>query len=366
MAREGVAARAERERGPIWLDPLNCSVSRFTVYNPLKYFDREWHISHRSSRYCESGGKAPVAGSASLSFLFPKLPYRRSIEMHQEHKIPWNLLASNVAFVRENPHFHHHATGFFPRNRSNQDREISHFIRVFAQTVSTFANTERRKYLSVIECPKDRRLFSDQLLSQYPQHLNKFVQDPAHWSQRGRKGIHPGSWPEKYSDLANVVKTFLVINNMTPLLLLAQNPEIHLQGLRDMGYYAALHMYLFLNLSAATGVLASGQYKIAEEFGMFFGSTTLPPYGGVWCTPHKDFFGDTNIVKDLRDVLGDLSMLKKYLKMLFAIIYCYDMLLRECDSDHNMEDELNDVIYWVVRYRRPYLQYTRHKYNPQL
>ncbi|EAU87853.1 hypothetical protein CC1G_01500 [Coprinopsis cinerea okayama7 len=215
--------------------------------------------------------------------------------MHQEHNIPWNLLAQNVKFVHEHPGYTPRTTGFFAvTDRPKQANELNHFVRVFVATIRTFSETERRKYPSSDEFQGEgtgqgagtggKLLYSDELKARYPEFLNEKNQRVEYWIERrhewevevdvgeGKKKVKKKEIRREYAtshgDLADAVKVLIIENQMEALLMLANHPDVPLHQLYwlSWGHHfgwsrvmeSALEGYLFFNLVAAKGLLVIG------------------------------------------------------------------------------------------------------------
>jgi hypothetical protein len=155
------------------------------------------------------------------------------------------------------------------------------------------------------------------------------------------------SYRTSNGDLADVVKILIHENQLSTLLMLAQHPEIPLHSLYNLSWghhfgfsrvaESALHAYIFFNLTSATGILSDGKYKEADEYPRLVSSLTdSMDYDGQQ-VPHRIFFNEFRIPGGKWDRLPavhqDLFRLRKYVKELFAMLYRFDVVTRECGLD---------------------------------
>ncbi|KAG6907334.1 hypothetical protein DXG01_009380 [Tephrocybe rancida] len=147
----------------------------------------------------------------------------------------------------------------------------------------------------------------------------------------------------------DVVKVLVSENEMEPLLMLAQHPQIPLGTLETMGtghYFgfsrireSALHAYVQISLWAATALLEGGEYlEMASYAHMVWYSTSSGDYPGH-DVPHRAYLN--KLPKDeatrLPVLHADLAGLKEYLKTNFRLLYRYNMLMKECVLDAEWE-----------------------------
>lgn len=258
--------------------------------------------------------------------------------MHQEHNIPWNILASNFKYVHEDRSFTPPYSGFIPLNRPTQSNELNHFARKLISTIHEFAVTERKKYPSAQELmpPVDGMVFSDELREKYPQYLDSRNQKLDFWTRSADYNTSNG-------DLADVVKILIHENQMQTLLMLANHPLIPLHTLKflswghEFGFHriveTALGPYIFWNLMAVTGQLASGLYKHLKTYQLVVRDTTMIMDFEAQQIPHWEFYGLESGLDDKHAPTVEPARLHEYLKHLFCLLYRYDMLLSECGVD---------------------------------
>ncbi|KAG6847229.1 hypothetical protein H0H93_009396, partial [Arthromyces matolae] len=286
-------------------------------------------------------------------------------EMHQEHNVPWNLLASNFKFVRENPNFTPRRTGLFSRQLPNQGDTLNHFARVLGKTIASFSETERQKYPSKFPTPTSGSLFTDELRDKHPEFLDKRNQSIELWIQSALPG--PGSktkelyYATSNGELADAVKVLMSENEMEGLLMLANHPQIPLQKLRFLSWghhfgfsrvmESALLAYVGINMWVAMGLLEGGEYlEISKDYReMVYNSTHNMDYCGHQVA-HRGFLN--TLPKDEKTGLPELHKdwkgLKKYLKTNFRLLYVYDMLLRECGIDPEWESEITMLFQYAI------------------
>ncbi|KAG6907337.1 hypothetical protein DXG01_009383 [Tephrocybe rancida] len=278
--------------------------------------------------------------------------------MHQEHNIPWNALALNFKFIRDNPRYTPRATGIFARALPIQAATLNHFTRVLHTTITTFSATERQKYPASFPAPPSGFLFSDELRDRHPEFLNERNQSIEFWISSAQNGRTLGKlgYSTRNAELADVVKVLVSENEMETLLMLARHPQIPLGALKNLSWghhfgfsrisESALHAYVEINLWAAMGLLEGGEYLELESYRrMLWNSTNSGDYPGHE-VPHRAYLNalppDETIAPPLSLPLlhHDLAGLKEYLKTNFALLYRYDMLMKECGLDAYWEGNI--------------------------
>jgi hypothetical protein len=163
------------------------------------------------------------------------------------------------------------------------------------------------------------------------------------------------------AELADVVKVLLYENEMEHLLMLAQHPRVPIEGLNHLSWghhfgfsrvmESALRSYMFFNTAAATDTLDDGRYMAMSEYRSLILEIARPMDYPAQQIPHRLFLQQCGILgshesvaygrvgKDMA-VHADYEHLREYLKTLFALMYRYDILLRECGLDPEWEGEL--------------------------
>ena len=294
--------------------------------------------------------------------------------MHQSHNIPWDLISSNFKFVRDDKRFTPPFTGLVSLDKPNTPNEFKHLIKKITRTILTFSETERKKYPQSFTPLSTGNLFSDELRDRFPEYLNKRNQRVEYWIERANKldagPLMQSRYDTRDAELADVVKVLLYENEMASLLMLAQNPRVPIETLNHLSWghhfgfsrvmESALQSYMFFNTIAAMDILENGVYMTIPEYGSIIRETTFPMDFPAQQIPHRLFFQQCGLKLDAytyeslgRDlaVHGDYGRLREHLKLLFALLYRYDMLLRECGLDPKWESQLVYIfpLRWVVR-----------------
>ena len=286
--------------------------------------------------------------------------------MHQSHNIPWDLISSNFKFVRDDKRFTPPFTGLVSLNKPNAPNELKHLIKKITRTILTFSETERRKYPQSFTPLLAGNLFSDELRNRYPEYLNNRNQRVEYWIERANKlnveSVVQSRYDTRDAELADVVKVLLYENEMESLLMLAQHPRVPIKTLNHLSWghhfgfsrvmESALQSYMFFNTVAAMDLLENGVYMAIPEYGSIIRETTFPMDYPAQQIPHRLFFQQCGIKLDSyqdrtyenvgRDmaVHEDYGRLREHLKLLFVLMYRYDILLRECGLDPEWEGQL--------------------------
>jgi hypothetical protein len=278
--------------------------------------------------------------------------------MHQEHNLPWNTVASHLEFVYDNPHYTPRKTGLFANRvtSATQDKDTIFFLRNLTSTISRFSHTERGKYpTQAYTLPMSGDLFPDEMCEKYPDYLNKGNQKIESWiglARRDDQSIPPTLYYDtSHANLAEAVKILISENHIATLLMLAQHPLIPLHSLRNLSWghhfgfsrvmEAALRTYLFFNVHAAVGSLNNGNYMHSQEYSSMLYELTRDFDYPAQQLPHREFFGQGGEVgAHLPPVHEDLAALREYIKMLFELLYRYDVVVRECGVDPDWESSI--------------------------
>ena len=273
--------------------------------------------------------------------------------MHQEHNIPWNTLASNLQFIQDNPHHTPPSptTGLFIRNLPQQTNELRYFVQAFSRTIDAFAQTERVKYPTSFSAPASGQVFTDDLRDKHPHFLNEENQRIEYWISSAKPR---NSYTTSNGDLADVVKILLHENRLSTLLMLAQHPDIPLHGLYSLGWghhfgfsrtaESSLRAYIFFNLTAAMNILDDGKYENADQYPRLvkYLSDSMDHDGQQ--VPHRMFFDEYRVPGGKWDpspvVHQDLPRLRQYMKDLFALLYRFDVIMKECGLDPKWDNEI--------------------------
>ncbi|KDR65864.1 hypothetical protein GALMADRAFT_260068 [Galerina marginata CBS 339.88] len=297
--------------------------------------------------------------------------------MHQGHNIPWDTISTNFKFSREDKRFTPPLTGLMSRDKPGAQNELRHFIKKFTAAIRTFSDTERAKYPATFTPLSSGNLFTDELREKHSEYLTEHNQRIEYWIASAQwnvseDGTSQPTYNTGQAELAEVVKVLLYENEMETLLMLANHPLIPLASLRNLhwGHHfgfsrvmeSALRAYLFFNVAEATGILENGsyasmRYEYASLLSELSGGMDYPAQQ----IPHQKFLEECGVFQQnrFRWVYGDkweesenvihkdYGRLQEYLKTLFALMYRYDVLVRECGLVPEWEDEM--VLQWPLR-----------------
>jgi hypothetical protein len=216
------------------------------------------------------------------------------------------------------------------------------------------------------------------LKKRYPEYLNDQNQRIDYWIQSAKPrltftskeaaGIQYGTGN---GDLADVVKILLYENELSTLIMMAHHPKIPIASLHHLSWghhfgfsrvmESALRAYLFFNAVEATNTLATGEYTHSDEYGSLLSEVGMSMDFPAQQVPHQHFLRSCGVYSDggfIRTLLKDgkswhdrdwardlhvhsnLGLLKEYVKTLFALLYRYDLLLRECAIEPDWESEI--------------------------
>jgi len=289
--------------------------------------------------------------------------------MHQGHNIPWDLISSNFKFVRDDKRFTPPLTGLVGLDKPHAQNELKHLIQKIIRTILTFSETERKKYPQSFVPLLTGTLFSDELRDRYPKYLNERNQRVEYWLQKPNKSDPDLAQPRyesydgRHAELADVVKVLLHENEMTSLLMLAQHPRVPIRALTYLPFSyqfgfsrameSALVSYIFFNTAAAMDILENGAYMDMNEYKTMVMRTMtfndrpdLQPENPLQlffqqCGMTSGSYHNESQGRDMA-VDGDYGRLqvRDHLKLLFALLYRYDLLLRECGLEPKWENEL--------------------------
>lgn len=282
--------------------------------------------------------------------------------MHQDHALHWHAVAANLVYVYDNPRFTPRRTDLFPRNLPTQTKSLHYFVRALASTIQSFSTTERAKYPASFGGADSGKVYPDELLSSIPCLGNSYRTDALnsrnqlidYWIERAPKDNRGAMerYNTSHGDLADATKVLLAANQMSVLLKLAQHPLIPLDSLKSLSWghsfgfdyvaSTALVAYIFFNvleaIPSASNCLELQSYKKA-----LYILTCSGDYD-AHTLPHRMFFRTNENLRHGEthnfDPRANFSILKEYLGMCFAMLYRYDMLLRECGLDPLWEREI--------------------------
>jgi hypothetical protein len=175
--------------------------------------------------------------------------------MHLDHKIPWNSVASQLAFAKTwNVQYNFPIFDLQARNLSLDGKDIGHFNRVLLATIKKFSETELKKLDSFPPQSRDAKLFSDEVLffpeSHFgldPYNFNSAANNPLsvkhqrleYWQTRA--GWSQTKPEMNYScsdgDLADAVKMLVIISAVASHR--ADTKHIGLEALSALLYLAS-------------------------------------------------------------------------------------------------------------------------------
>jgi len=283
--------------------------------------------------------------------------------MHQGHAIPWAIISKNFKLVKEDKRYTPPYTGFsLSTDQTLAQKELKHFIRKFVSAITTFSDTERKKYPTKFPAPTSGKLFSDEILRRHPEFLNEQNQRIEYWiAQAERTPWHFAG------GLAGVIKVLLYENEMETLLMLAHHPRIPVGRLCNLHWghqfgflrvmRSALRAYLFFNTAEAVGVLDENLFaNLGEEANLLIREISDPMDYPAQQIPHRLFLQECGILDPI-DKRYDLTRpipyprLQAYLKELFALLYRYDVFARECKIDTQWDKEMVYLAPFSQRYK---------------
>jgi len=187
-----------------------------------------------------------------------------------------------------------------------------------------------------------------------------------HWIERANKvdaeSVVQSRYDTRDAELTDVVKVLLYDNEMESLLMLAQHPLFPINTLNHLSWghhfgfsrvmELALQSYMFFNAVVATDILEDGVYMALPEYRSIIRETTFSMDYPAQQIPHQLFFQQCGMTLDgyqsmtIANVGRDMVMHRDYgrprehLKLLFALMYWYDALLRECGLDPEWDSQL--------------------------
>jgi hypothetical protein len=260
-----------------------------------------------------------------------KLTSRFIIQMmHQDHNIPLHIFPTHFKFDLDAPT---RKNELVPRRLPTQTRDLNYFVKKLIDTIDEFAQTERGKYPEKMPLQTGGKIYPDELIDQYPEYLNKKNQQLESW-------FREGNFTTDHGDLADVVKIFIIENELQALPMLAQHPKVPFLSLcflswRHMfGFSHAsdvLRPYVYFNVVDKMGLLCSGEYKKTHSFKELKNEITMTIDYDAQQVPHRAF------VKEHKDEHAepwdDYEKVLEYLKKLFAILYRYRDVVWECKGD---------------------------------
>ncbi|CZR47847.1 uncharacterized protein FPRO_13514 [Fusarium proliferatum ET1] len=328
--------------------------------------------------------------------------------MHLDHKIPWHLIAPHFSLTPAEQEGNYSLTAL---GLPEQQAVIGHFNRVFLTTIREFSDTESMKIHSA---PVNGKLFSDDVLYFAERHfglephednsalhnpLKASHQDLEYWKRRAKDpdSDYELCYTTADANLADAAKMLVIVaataddkpirrEALTALVRLANEvPLSNLRGLHwghafglDLVASVALQMYIYLNLIEAVESRAAERVPLlsVDNFLSFLCNHALENYDfPAQNIPHRHFWfslgvneswaagrrkgtleGDMVAIDPLADGADEVQKqprdrLRKYLKDCFAILYVYDVVLRNAvgteRADEHWQSELNWVFEWL-------------------
>ncbi|EEU37591.1 uncharacterized protein NECHADRAFT_87485 [Fusarium vanettenii 77-13-4] len=304
--------------------------------------------------------------------------------MHLDHKIPWKTAASHFNLVPSNTEGRFDVVAL---DLPSQASTLGHFSRVVSATIKEFSETELTK---VPSAPSSAKLFSDDVLVFPERHfglgphdtnsalhnpLSTSHQDVKYWQRRAEGG----DFCTSDGDLADAVKMLVVIAAVAPkkplriealAALLRLASETPLSQLRSLSWghafganlvaSVALQAYVLLNLTEAVQCRQKEHIsllKIDPLMGVL-NRDALQDYDyPAQNIPHRAFWSSIGVLDLSRGAGGDecvvvdplaqendeihqeaRSGLRQYLKDCFAILYVYDVVLRQACGSNEAEE----------------------------
>ncbi|KAF4949377.1 hypothetical protein FGADI_8945 [Fusarium gaditjirri] len=328
--------------------------------------------------------------------------------MHLDHKIPWHLIAPQFSLTPADQDGTYNLAAL---GSPEQQTVIDHFNRVFLKAIREFSGTETTKIDST---PVSGQLFSDDVLYYAERHfglsphednsalhnpLDSSYQDLNYWKRRAKDpdSDYEPCYSTADADLADAAKMLVIIaatadsqetrrEALSALVCLAKEvPISNLRGLHwghafglDLVASVALQMYIFLNLIEAVESRAAERVPLlsVEQLLSFLSNHALENYDfPAQNIPHRAFWhslgvteswaagrrkgtleGDMSVIDPSADGSDEVQQkaregLKKYLKDCFAILYVYDVVLRQAvgleQASEHWQYELNWVFEWL-------------------
>ncbi|KAF9962577.1 hypothetical protein BGZ70_008018 [Mortierella alpina] len=282
--------------------------------------------------------------------------------MHLDHTLPWNTISKHFS-VRENNKLSSErlvTIDLNPRNQPHQKKELLYFSNALANAIQEFSTTERKKYPNKFPAESTGKVFSDELLQRRlvldegrgmdgGGYLTAQNQRLEFWIQcaRAKYERDPEAWPHPISftdndlDLADAAKILIIENDLF--------------GIERLGDYC-LYSYIYLNILAEFPEWCQDQkYRKLHAFQSLERWITSNCDGDAQMGMHRTFYRDRKETEEQipnqpwpfswsryvpRNIFADMGRMKEYLKLCFAVIYRYDMVLRECGRETDWVREI--------------------------
>jgi hypothetical protein len=324
--------------------------------------------------------------------------------MHLDHKIPWHLIAPHFSLT---PADQGNNFDLAARGSPEEQAIINHFNRVFLATIREFSDTEAMK---IDPAPVGAKLFSEDVLNFAERHfglgphednsalhnpLSSSHQDLEYWKRRAKDPDSGGDpcYSTADANLADAAKMLVIVaataddkptrrGALSALVCLANEvPISDLRGLHwghafglDLVASVALQMYIFLNLIEAVESRAVKRVPLlsVEQLLSFLSNHALENYDfPAQNIPHRAFWhslgvtaswvagwrkgmleADRAVIDPLAEGRDEIQQkaragLKKYLKDCFAILYVYDLFLRNAVGIQRADEYWQHELAWV-------------------
>ncbi|RSL44829.1 hypothetical protein CEP53_011053 [Fusarium sp. AF-6] len=324
--------------------------------------------------------------------------------MHLDHKIPWKTAATHFSLVPSNTEGRFDLVAL---NLPSQASTLDHFSRVFSATIKEFSETELSKVSSASpSASPSAKLFSDDMLvfaerhfGLCPHETNSALHNPLSASHQGVKywqtRAEGGAFSTSDGDLADAVKMLVVIAAVAPekplriealaalLRLASETPLSQLRNVHwghafgaDLVASVALQVYVLLNLTEAVQCRQKEQTSLlkVDPLMSFLQGYALQDFDyPAQNIPHRAFCSsigvfslstDTGNESAVVDPLAQeddeiyqeaRSRLRQYLKDCFAILYVYDVVLRQASGSDEAEEfwakEIT-AVFWMLGCKR--------------
>ncbi|RSL95821.1 hypothetical protein CEP52_011835 [Fusarium oligoseptatum] len=293
--------------------------------------------------------------------------------MHLDHKIPWKTAATHFNLVPSNTEGRFDLVALNPPSQAST---LGHFSRVFSATIKEFSETELSKVPSVSpSVSPSAKLFSDDVLVFAERHFWPWTtRDQLGFAQPVMLVMIAAVAPEK-SLRIEALATLLRLASEIPLSQLRNVHWGHAFGV-DLVAGVALQVYVLLNLTEAVQCRQKEQTSLlnVDPLMSFLDGHALRNYDyPAQNIPHRAFWSSIG-VSDLGTDTGNESAvvdplaqdddeihrearngLRQYLKDCFAILYVYDVVLRQaCGSDEAEEfwAEKITAVFWMLGCKR--------------
>ncbi|KAF9276863.1 hypothetical protein BGZ68_009696 [Mortierella alpina] len=301
--------------------------------------------------------------------------------MHLDHTVPWSTISKYFS-VRDNEVTWDSLVtmDFNPHNEPSQENELLYFFNALANAIEEFSATERRKYPDRFPAETTGEVFSEELLQKRlvldsrldldgGNYLTSQNQRLEFWIQCARVEDECRGpdirYDYRHCNLADAAKILIIENDMSAVLTLAHHPLIPLKDLISLGsghsfgidhlVYYCLHSYVYLNILAEFPEWCQKEeYRGLEAFKRLENLMTSTCDGDAQMGMHRSFYWDVRepevvIVEGRpcrlprfapRDIIADMGRMKEYLKLCFAVLYRYDMMVKECGGETDWVTEI--------------------------